>query len=311
VRIVSLNAPRTGLALPGLVRFLRAARPDVLIAGLTYNNIVALCAGMICGRSDSVTIVQRNTFSALAKGERKDRLACAALAFLMRTARRIVAVSAGVADDLSASARVGRDRISVIYNPIVTPAFEAMAAAEPNHPWFADSDRPIFVAAGRLTAQKDYPTFLSAVASARRRLDLRALILGDGPLRRDLGAMTRTLGIENCVDFVGFVENPLPYMRRATALVLTSSYEGFGNVLAEALACGVQVISTACNGPVEILDEGRLGRLCRIGDFEGVARAMILSVETPPDRQMLRAAADRFRADVIAGQYLDLARSGG
>lgn len=126
-------------------------------------------------------------------------------------------------------------------------------------------------------------------------------ILGEGPERRRLERLARELGLEEHVALPRFVDNPFAYMRRARPLVLSSTYEGFGNVLVEAMACGTPVVSTDCpNGPAEILEEGRWGHLAPVADPPAMARAMD---EPVPD---VRTRARAFSMDTVAGRYLDV-----
>jgi glycosyltransferase involved in cell wall biosynthesis len=84
-------------------------------------------------------------------------------------------------------------------------------------------------------------------------------------------------------------------MANASCFVLSSAWEGFGNVLIEALACGCPVVSTDCqSGPAEILDGGRFGRLARTGDPVDLARAIVETLDEPIDRERLLARARNF-----------------
>ena len=113
------------------------------------------------------------------------------------------------------------------------------------------------------------------------------------------------LGIETAIDFQGFVHNPYTYMANAAVFVLSSRYEGFGNVLAEALACGCPVVSTDCpSGPAEILEDGAFGTLVPVGDDQAMADAICESLEQPADRQRLQARGDDFALDPIARRYI-------
>ena len=105
-------------------------------------------------------------------------------------AQAIIAVSAGMADDLSTLAKIPRERILTIYNPVVTPDLEEKGRASCDHPWFAPGSPPVLLAAGRLVGQKDFPTLLRAFA----RVPARLLILGEGEERTKLEALARELG---------------------------------------------------------------------------------------------------------------------
>ena len=124
-------------------------------------------------------------------------------------------------------------------------------------------------------------------------------------LRAELQALANALGIGDAVAMPGFCANPMAAMSRAAALVLTSHSEGFGNVLAEALACGCPVVSTDCPaGPREILDGGRYGRLVPVGDVDALAAALAATLDDPPDPQRLRARGYTFTVARAADAYL-------
>jgi glycosyltransferase involved in cell wall biosynthesis len=192
-----------------------------------------------------------------------------------------VVVSREAADDLARTARLARERIEVIYNPVITPALREQAAQAPDHPWFAPGQPPVVLGVGRLTRQKDFPTLIRAFAEVRRRRTARLVILGEGEERPALTALVAELGLDPDVALLGFRDNAAAYMARAAVFVLSSAWEGLPTVLIEALATGTPVVSTDCqSGPREILQEGRLGDLVTVGDPAGLARA----IEAPLDR---------------------------
>jgi glycosyltransferase involved in cell wall biosynthesis len=306
VVIIDLKAQRTLAALPKLIAYLKKVAPAAMISGLLHNNIIAIAAHLFARRLDRLFICQHNTFSMEAKRSLKYFASSVLFAVAIRFCDHIIAVSRGAADNLIGWTAISPQRVTVIYNPIVTSAFEEKADHNPEHPWLSVPAAKTFVAVGRLTPQKDYPTLMRAFALVRQSIDAKLIVLGEGVLLEELKAETIRLNIADSVEFIGFQSNPLAYIKRACALVLTSKFEGFGNVLAEALACGTQVISTACNGPTEILDNGRFGALVPIGDHQAIAQAMIAAAEEQPDRNYLRTAAIRFRTDIVARQYLDL-----
>jgi glycosyltransferase involved in cell wall biosynthesis len=177
----------------------------------------------------------------------------------------IVAVSDGVADELSLITSIPRKDIMTIYNPIVTSELQRKAQVPLDHPWFTPGAPPVVLGAGRLRVQKDFPTLIRAFVRARAVRKIRLMILGGGKdERRDaqykaqLLALADQLGVADDVALPGFVENPFAYMARASVFVLSSAWEGFGNVIVEALACGCPVVSTDCpSGPAEILENGK------------------------------------------------------
>ena len=154
----------------------------------------------------------------------------------------------------------------------------------------------MIVGVGRLVPQKDFGALIEAFAQCRRNgLRARLMILGEGPERPLLEATVRELGITSECRLYGFCMNPLAIMARARLLALSSRYEGFGNVLVEAMGCGTPVVSTDCpHGPSEFLDGGRYGRLVPVGDGAALARAIAEAVSAPVRRATLIERAANF-----------------
>jgi glycosyltransferase involved in cell wall biosynthesis len=217
----------------------------------------------------------------------------------------VIAVSKGIGEELSRITRVDAARIRVIYNGVVTADFQQRASANVIHPSF-QKGTPVFVAVGRLHKQKDYPTLLRAFAQVLRQRQAELVILGEGDERDELQALATELGIAAHVDFAGFCANPLPLMRQASAVVMSSKFEGFGNVLAEALACGTSVVSTDCPyGPGEILANGRFGLLTPVGEPGALAEAMLRILDAPFDPDLLQGRAKAFEIARCGSHYID------
>jgi exopolysaccharide biosynthesis WecB/TagA/CpsF family protein len=312
LQVVELGSTRMLGAVWPLAAFLRAACPDVLISSLDHNNVTALLAARWAGVQTRVIICQHNALSAERELGWKYRAVPWLYRWLQAGAHGVVAVSRGVADDLAATARIPRARITTIYNPVVGKDFATLAAAPVPHPWLADKTVPVFVFVGRLTAQKDPQTLLEAFALLLRSRPARLILVGNGVLLAELFAQAARLRITAAVAFVGFQDNPLPWIAHADALVCCSRYEGLGNVVVEALACGTPVIACDCpHGPYEILLGGLFGQLVPVGDEAALAAAMEMRSREAvagitPDRDMLRARAGVFTARACAEAHLAL-----
>lgn len=305
VRVVSLHARRTLGAFWPLIKYLRREKPNILLSSLGHNNIIAVWAGLLAHVGTRIIVSQHNS---LAYESKTDAWKGKVLPFLYRIslsfADGIVAVSKGVANEFAAMTGIAQDRITVIYNPVIGDDFAQRLSERVSHPWLNDNDRPIVLGVGRLVAQKDFATLLDAFALVIRERPARLIILGEGELQDSLLDQARRLGIADKVDIAGFVLNPLPFMKRARAFVLSSRFEGFGNVLVEALACGTPVISTSCNhGPDEIIDGGRFGRLVPVGDTQAMARAITESLAEEPRRDELQAQGISFTVTRAGALY--------
>jgi glycosyltransferase involved in cell wall biosynthesis len=217
----------------------------------------------------------------------------------------IVATSEEMADDLAEFVRIPRERIQVIYNPVVSPEIYSLAEEPLLHPWFEHGAPPVVLGVGRLTKAKDFPTLIRAFYLLRSRRPARLVILGEGEERAYIESKVRVLGIQGDVDLPGFTPNPFPYMRQAAVFVLSSAWEGLPNALIQALALGTPVISTDCrSGPREILNDGAFGKLVPVGDDAAMSSAIEEALRdgscTVPE-----TALDRFRRDTVAKAYLE------
>lgn len=301
-----LKASRSLIALPRLARWIRRQRPAALLSGLEINNVIALLARSLSGVPVRVVVSVHTTVSthAAQKGDWQHRSLRRILPLAYPRADGIVAVSDGVADDLAAFSKLDRRRITRIYNPI-SPAISELCRAPCEIGGGGTS--PVLLGVGRLVREKAFDSLIFALARVRKRLDASLVILGDGPERPRLQGLARELDLTAHVRFPGHVENPFSYMRAASLLVLSSGWEGFGNVLAEALACGTPVVSTDCPyGPREILAGGKYGRLVAVGDPAALADAIEAALSESPDRDELRRRARDFDLATITEQYLQV-----
>lgn len=299
--------------LPALVHYLREEQPAVLLAGGNYLNLLALWARQLAQSATRLVISQHVHLrvSLQEAGARKRWLQLPLIRRFYPWADEIIAVSHGVAEDLAQIAVLPRQRITTIYNPVVTPALLAQARASIEHPWFAAGNPPVLLSVGRFEPQKDFPTLLKAFGRVRTTRPVKLMILGDGKRRRQIESLVRRLGLTADVDILGFVVNPFAYMARARGLVLSSVFEGLPTVLIEAMACGCPVVSTDCpSGPVEILDGGRFGPLTPVRDDAALARAILSILDAPPDPEILRARASLFSESCTVDRYFEVLFNG-
>lgn len=311
VELVDLGVRGTGAAVVPLARWLRAERPSALLSAMTHTNVSALLARRLSRTRVRVVVSEHNAIAerlARANGPRQ-RLLYGLARRLYRSADAVVGVSEGVTRELCTSLALDAARTHAIYNPVVSERVLRAAEAAVEHPWIG-GEAPLVLGVGRLVAQKAFDQLVRAFARVRAERPARLVILGEGPDRPRLEALVAELGLADDVALPGFVPNPHAWMRRASVFASTSVWEGFGVVIAEALAAGCPVVSTDCpHGPDEILEHGAWGRLVPVGDVGALARSIVDAIEEgrdPAQDDARRARASRFTVDAAVEAYLGL-----
>ncbi|HJZ72588.1 MAG TPA: glycosyltransferase [Vicinamibacterales bacterium] len=306
------NAARVGRWI-ALRRFVRRMRPQLVVAFLSYFS--ALTAARAAAVGARVVFNQQTPMSdflddADYRWRRPWRRAALALATRAgyRLADAIVVTSNGVADDLVSAFGIARDRIHVLHNPVDLAAVAAAAVvpldpvADPQWP-----SSPRIVAAGRLADAKNYPLMLDALALLRRTVPASLLVLGDGERGPAIREHAQRIGVGDAVVFAGFQRNPWKFIAQADVFALSSRYEGFGNVLIEAMACGVPVVATSSPGTRDIVAGGINGLLVERHEPAELAAALERLLTDRATRSRMaaaaRQAAERFALPAIAAEY--------
>ena len=304
VPLVDLGCERVRQAIFPLRRLVRREAPAIVFSTMVHANIAA--AVSIAGLRNPPVLVARETSSHRVR----DNLSLAERAVVGRVYRRaaaVIAQSEGVRRDLIEDCRLEPGRVATIHNPVDIDKFGSGAAGA-ERPW--PGEGPVVVAAGRLVREKGFDVLLRAFA-AMRSGDARLAILGEGPEHEGLWKLAGELGVAGRLIMPGHFADPAPWLARAAAFALSSLWEGFPNVLVEAMVCGAPVAAFDCpHGPADIVDHERTGLLLPAGDARALAEALDRLIE---DRELAgrlrdagRAAAGRFSAPVIAGRYAAL-----
>jgi glycosyltransferase involved in cell wall biosynthesis len=152
--------------------------------------------------------------------------------------------------------------------------------------------------------QKRYDRLLFAYKKSGTPLPL--VIVGGGELDQ-IKIQIDKLDLKNKVIFIGANSNPYKFMKHATALLLSSDYEGLPTVIIEAFICGIPVISTDCpSGPSELLLKDQKRFLVPLDDIDAFAEAINSIIKTPPKIPL--ALLDKFHPSNVANQYIMLCK---
>lgn len=307
VQVVDLAAPRARAAILGLRRYVSARRPDALLAINYEVNLTAALAtiGMKVGPLLVLSVHMPIAPWLTSFSARKKRVVGAVCRAAYARAERTVAVSQGIASDLLKLGWATTRQVAIINNPVLPNELEELVSKDIGHPWLDDAEIPCIVTVGRLTPLKNQALLIEAFERMGSSHPAHLIFVGDGECRQALEQLASRSEVRHKIDFIGHVANPYPILKSANLFVLSSDYEGFGNVLVEAMAVGTPVVATDCDyGPREILEDGRWGRLVPCRDSAALASAMLAGLADA--RGLALERARQYNVSAKAAEYLRL-----
>ncbi|MFZ0778638.1 MAG: glycosyltransferase [Xanthobacteraceae bacterium] len=309
IRVAEVPGRQLRYAIPGLRRLIRDLAPAAVISSEASLNLCALIAVRTLGRASRPKLILREVGSPSVAQRRdpylQNRIAYRILRRFYSHADRIITLTEGARRDLAENFAVPDQLIAVMLTNAVVPPAAANRIAQ----WDGEAGREndLIVCIGRLSPEKDQRTLIRAVSLLPAAQPWRLAIVGDGPERPALQALARDLDVADRIVFACEVSDPFGFMMRARLAVCASVYEGLGNAIIEALACGTPVVSTDCPyGPSEILHGGRFGVLTPVGDAPAMAAAISETLNAAPDRAALMARGLNYTAERAAERFLEI-----
>lgn len=294
------------------INCLNEISPEIILSTIRNTNILTglskLCRGyrfkhrlIMCEASTMDGEIKKSII--------KKNINIALMRISYGQAEKIVANSKTTKEDLLKLKISNQEKIHVIGNPVLSNNVHELAAQPANHEWFNDKKLKVILSVGRLIKLKDHATLVRSFALAQKNIPcLRLVIIGEGEQEENLIRISKSLYVNKYFLILPFQKNIYPYYRCSDLFILTSEYEGFGNVLVEAMACGTPIISTNCRGgPPEILKYGKLAPLIPVGDHKSLAESILNHFKNPSENNiasLLINEASNYSIDTIAQKYL-------
>ena len=213
-----------------------------------------------------------------------------------RLANRLVAVSEAAKESHVAELGIAPDRVTVLPNvPVSAYLLDHHFDPSEKRRALGVGDAPMISIAARLVESKDHKTFLRALpAVVAEHPRVRVFIVGDGPLRAPLVSLCTELGMNDHVVFTGYRHDAVEIIAASDVLCHSTFYEGFGLVVAEAMALGVAVVGSAVPGVLELIDDDRTGVLVPSGDAAVLAKAVNELLAEPERRRRIGREAQAW-----------------
>ncbi len=297
VRIVVLGAGHF-MAVVRLAMLLFRERPDVSMSALSISNLKHFFAAMLAGRLSRAVL----SYHGYAHSEPQllSRISYALTPMLTRLTSATVCVSEGLRKSVVSCWGASSKLTERIYNPVITGKNQPPATAAE-----LMQRKPIVLAAGRLVDYKNFAMLIRAFAQVET-VDAKLVILGQGPEFAALQAEIDRLGLNGRAELAGYADEPWQYYEQARCFALSSNSESFGLVVVEAMAAGLAIVTTACDGPSEILENGRYGQIVPVGDENAMAKAIACALADPGEPLPRVKHAGTFSLDRGIDLYTDL-----
>jgi glycosyltransferase involved in cell wall biosynthesis len=306
VNVVDLSCRQSFSSINQLSLYLNNIKPNVFFSTQMHTNVVALLALMISRHKPMVILREANALEAYRTGF-KNRIVLLLARFLYKKADKIIALHEAMKKEIINAFHITDEKITVINNPVSIEKIRELSKKE-NQIKLVTGGNKYILGIGRLDQQKDFKTLILAYDKVYKEFnDIKLVILGEGVLFLEIEKQIEKLGLSNQVILPGFIPNPFPWIKSAEMLVSTSKFEGFPNVLIQALALDVSVIATNCPGAsAEILEYGKLGTLIAIGDVNDLAKAIkanLMGRKDPLFSARLESSISKYNVENISAQY--------
>lgn len=302
--IISLNSSRTLMSIIPLSKEIDHHKPDIIISAYTDTNAACLISKSLSKHSPPVIVSEHASLHDHWKN--KSKLKRLILNFyvsqIYKLSHKVIGVSQGVTNQVNSLLKTN-EKTTTIYNPV---RFE-------NQEYTKKEKKPFInlLAVGRISIQKNYEMLIRAVFEINKKHPVKLKIVGgiyDHEEYNKLMMLISDLRINKNIEFSGYTDSVEDYYKEADIFTLSSSWEGFGNVIVEAMAFGLPIVSTNCNhGPEEILQNGKYGRLTDVNDYNSFAQAILDEYQSPLiDETSIRSRTKYFSEKNIAINYKDL-----
>ena len=306
VPTIDLNCARERDSVFALRRFLRTQGNSILITGTPPLNLQASLATLGMKRHVKLILTERMELTTFLRNNPSPFARY--LPLIYRRANYVVILSEFMRDVTRKKLMVKRKKIKHIPNGFDFDSLDEMASKPFSYPWLQSKDNFVIVSVARLVSVKNHHLLVSALARSKVEPLPKLILIGVGPEEESIRSHAIELKISSSVYFMGELENPYPFIKRADLLCVSSNSESFSRVVVESVALQTPVVATDCGGPSEILEDVKFGTIVPVGDVESFSSAIRAAVLNPQkiDPDELNSFKSKYAAKNIVKRYIDL-----
>lgn len=310
--IHNLNSKNTLFSFYPLYKFFNQNKIDIAWGNMSPLTSIIIFAWVLSGKKGKLFVTEHNplTFQITQLSKLKEFVLRLIFSLSYRFATGITTVSKGIKNDLLQLAHINNDKIDVIYNPVAIGKNKISKLFNLEKKIWDSSYNVKLLSVGNLKVQKNHKLLINAFAKLPKNLNAQLIIIGEGPIRKELEELINNLKLSKRISLIGHQKNPYPWYHSADLFILSSNYEGFGNVLIEALECGLPIVSTNCvSGPKEILENGKYGKLVEVNNVDDLKNGIIEQINKKHDKKKLIERSQDFLISKISDEYLSFFRT--
>lgn len=299
-------------SLPQIAKYMKENKKSVIYAapGLSCTVVAFL---KVFYSDVKVVLINDNKCSLLKEGGIYHKMVYCINKFVYRYADKVVAAHTPAMKDIANYYHIESDRLKMIYHPLIDTRVIGVNQPETSHLFVRSKQEgyKLLLTVGRLVPEKAFDDLIDAIAIVRKEKKVKLLILGEGEQRKLLQRKIEQYHLQQDICLFGYTDRVYSFMKSADLFVLSSKQEAFGNVLIEAIACGLPCVATDCKsgGPREIMEnvgKGPYGILCPCGDAKKIAYAIMEALNQSYDLAQFRQKAAVFTVEYATLQYLNL-----
>jgi len=293
-----------------LAQYIKVQKIETVLSFLYRPNYINILAKLFGAKHKAVINIRSTTSRYLNEGL-LGKINLFLIKSLFNKSDLIISNSLGVDEDLKKIMDI-RTQTKVINNPLDLDFIEKEKLICRDIKFKFDKNIRYVISLGRLIPLKRNKDLIDAFYELQKQDEtIKLIFLGDGSMREELQSYCKSLNILNKVDFLGDVTNPFYYLAKSDLFVLNSQTEGFPNVLIEAMASGIPVISSDCkSGPREILKGGKYGYLYPVGDIklliEKMKKVLYSNLDITRVKNMNKERVFDFRVEKIMKKFTEV-----